>query len=888
MKPLKLKMRAFGPYIEKTEIDFEKGLGGSNFFLIHGATGSGKTTILDAISYALYNKCSGEKRTGEMMRSQNAKPVDKTEVDFTFSLDGKIYRVIRCPKYQRPSFRGGTSLVTENATVEIFVDGKSVPAEKIDGYFQKILHFDEKQFRQVVMLPQGDFRKFLMASSVERTAILNVIFNASLYKAVEDNLKDEARFAKQNFDNLNERRRNFLSEAKTIAEVDDDNFNEDSVDELSKKLADEIKNLAAEIEQLQKISNQAAANLADGKTLHDNFQQFDKSFKHLQTVKVSLADALKIFDSAQIEYDARKSEEPKRRELESKINELQKIQAAVDALKSANEKLSAAEKSERDANAELKMLEERKVAFEGRINLRKEQVEKFTGADVKFKDAEQKLKDALDKADKLNNLAKLKKDLSAAENRLAIAKKNLNDAQVELERLRTLQKLGSAAQLAEGLKDGEPCPVCGSTVHPHIAVSEEVIPTDEEIERVDNILKRRQVEKDSADRSVSKITGNIESIEDALKNFADTLTVDNAQKNFEAAKRDAERLDEARNNLKKGEELTEKLYKTLDEQRIKTAEAVKIAANLRGIVSEKKSQIPAEYLKDVQKISTDLKVIEDEKSKLDKAFTSAEKKLRLASDNKSKLEGELKTAENVHKDAAAKVEGKVKPNIAELEQKADDAQKKHLAKFSAANDIKINLKRVQKISMDLKILSDELSDAENISVMWKKLSDTANGKLSFQRYYLNSMFKEVITAANRRLEKMSCGRYQFHNKENDDKRKSAGLDLEIFDSNSAKYRAVETLSGGESFLASLSLALGLAAVVKNTAGGIKLDTIFIDEGFGSLDSETLDDAINTLIDLQSDGRLVGIISHVEELKQRIPNRLEVVKHKDGSTAYFAG
>ena len=170
--------------------------------------------------------------------------------------------------------------------------------------------------------------------------------------------------------------------------------------------------------------------------------------------------------------------------------------------------------------------------------------------------------------------------------------------------------------------------------------------------------------------------------------------------------------------------------------------------------------------------------------------------------------------------------------------------------------------------------------------MWKNLSDTANGKLSFQRYYLNSMFRHVIEAANMRLDKMSGGRYQFRNKEMTDGRKSAGLDLEIFDSYASTCREVATLSGGESFLAALSLALGLAAVVKNTSGGINLDTIFIDEGFGSLDSETLDYALNTLVNLQADGRLVGIISHVEELKQRIPTRLEVIKQKDGSFARF--
>ncbi|MBQ9488053.1 MAG: hypothetical protein IJU91_09700, partial [Selenomonadaceae bacterium] len=310
------------------------------------------------------------------------------------------------------------------------------------------------------------------------------------------------------------------------------------------------------------------------------------------------------------------------------------------------------------------------------------------------------------------------------------------------------------------------------------------------------------------------------------------------------------------------------------------------AENLRGIVNEKTTQIPADYLKDPEKISADLKARQGDRDKLQDAITAAEKNFQSASNKKSRFEGALKNAEKNYADDAAKVKDNEKPDIDALKNQSDAAQKVYVDKKVAAEKVSDNLKHLQRISIKLKNLAAELESAEDIYTMWKKLSETANGKLSFQRYYLNSMFQHVIQEANTRLEKMSGGRYQFRNKEQTHKGKLAGLDLEIFDANSATCRDVATLSGGESFLASLSLALGLAAVVKNTAGGIKLDTIFIDEGFGSLDSETLDYAINTLVDLQGDGRLVGIISHVEELKQRVPNRLEITKSKEGSTAEF--
>lgn len=887
MKPINLKMRAFGPYVKQTEINFESGLAGSNFFLIHGATGSGKTTILDAICYALYGKCSGTNRTGEMMRSEKADKTDKTEVDFTFALNGKIYRVIRSPKYWRKSLRGD-GYVEEKAGFTIYADGKTVTVDKDVDYFKNLLQFSVDQFRQVVLLPQGEFRKFLMSNSGERGEILNVIFTADLYKLIENKLKEQRQTSEATFNNLKARRQNFFDELKSIAGVADDApFNEDSVAELQKNLTAELETCNAEISKLKALAKTAADDLADGKSLYSDFENFDKSAKTLQDAKKLLFDVAKKFDAAQVEYDARKSEEPKLRELERTIDALKKIQAAISELQAAKSKLAAAEKSELNAQTQLEKLSKKKVACEARLAELKKIIEGLDGADLKFKDAQKNLDLAQERQANLNELTRLQKELNAAEGRLVTATKNFDAAQLELNRLITLQKLCAAAKLADTLQDGEPCPVCGSTIHPHLAVADETIPSDEDIALAEKVLSRRQMEKDAAVNSVAKISGKMDAINDTLKKFDEDLNLQDAQKIFDAAKKSADELIDSRERLKNGEVYTDDVYKNLDAARLNVEKIFKTAENLRGIVDEKKSQIPAEYLDDTEKISDDLQKNQSEKSKLDAAFKTAEKIYNQTLAEKSELEGSIKTAENVHADAAKKIEGKVKPNIDDLKSKAEDAQKIYFEKFKAITSIEENIKRLNNLVLKLQHIATEIESAENNFVMWKKLSDTANGKLSFQRYYLNSMFQHVILEANLRLEKMSGGRYQFRNKEQTNKSRLAGLDLEIFDANSGTCRDVATLSGGESFLASLSLALGLAAVVKSTAGGIKLDTIFIDEGFGSLDSETLDYAINTLIDLQSDGRLVGIISHVEELKQRVPNRLEITKHKDGSSAKFS-
>ncbi|MBO4779340.1 MAG: SMC family ATPase [Selenomonadaceae bacterium] len=212
MRPIKLKMTAFGAYVKPVELDFVTGLGDENFFLIHGATGSGKTTILDAICFALYGESSGGGRKGSMMRSEQATPADKTEVEFTFALRGKTYRIKRSPKYLRASKRGG-GLTEEKASAEIFADGKPIETRDVSEYVRELLHFDSDQFRQVVVLPQGAFQKFLLAKSDVRQAVLNTLFNAEFFKRVEDELKLKAADARKIFDDLTSRKKNFLEEA---------------------------------------------------------------------------------------------------------------------------------------------------------------------------------------------------------------------------------------------------------------------------------------------------------------------------------------------------------------------------------------------------------------------------------------------------------------------------------------------------------------------------------------------------------------------------------------------------------------------------------------------------------------------------------------------------
>lgn len=885
MKPVKLKMKAFGAYLKPVELDFEKGLRGQKFFLVHGATGSGKTTIFDAICYALFNKSSGDDRKVENMRSELAGYNEDTEVEFTFALGDKIYRIFRNPGHKNPK---GKADMKKSAA--LYVDDKlfSEDTREIDDYIKDLIGFNVEQFRQVVMLPQGKFRDFLMASSNDRIKILNVIFNSALYERIEEGLKKKSEIIVAEKNNLESMRNNLLEQAQSIGETE----GEINLAELAENFFAQLDESEKRLAELKKSADSARKNFTAGEILNEKFLQYETAEKNLILAKNNLEKILAEFEKSKIEYDRRKSEESLRSELDKEIDKLKKIQAEVANYENKKSEMERAKFEEDSARKEISDCEVRQKKFDERMTVLKSEIEKLQGAEVKLKIAEQDLKNSSERAKLLREIERLQKEFLKSQKRLAVAEKNLSEAQKESERLKFLEKVCTAAKLAQNLSDGEPCPVCGAITHPKLAITKEIIPSDKEMEDADRILKRCDTEKNLSVQGVNSISDKIDFYKNELEKFSGVKSFEEAQKKFDDAKKSVAELEDLRSRFKKGEDCTEKNNRELEAARKKFESASKKFAQLCGVVETIQKNISEEYLSAPEKISFDLSDKQNLKRKLELAWKNADESFRKLSDKKSKQEGEIKSAENVKNAAAEKISDQKKPDLFALKKTAEDSQEKFIAQVEYTKSLKDNLNRIKKISAELAELEKKISEVMKNYQIWTRLYDVASGKnfarMNFQTYYLNAMFQDVIREANERLEKMSGGRYLFQDMQGVKKGfKKAGLDLEILDAYTGKARPVETLSGGESFLASLSLALGLAAVVKNTAGGIRLDTIFIDEGFGSLDSETLDFAINSLIELQKDGgRLVGIISHVEELKNRIPARLEVTKNKIGSSAKF--
>lgn len=878
MKPLQLSMQAFGSYVQPVTLDFENNLRGTKLFLINGVTGAGKTTILDAICYALYGKASGNDRDGAMMRSKGIADDVKMKVALTFALGEKIYRVNRELSYhpnRKTQFQADAELICGDDVLE-------TKTTAVNNRIKDLLGFNADQFRQVVLLPQGEFSNFIKSTADERQLVLNALFNTEIYSKIEDALKRKADAAQKDFDSL-QTKRDALTAQLQGAQADDD--------ALEKLRADCIA-AQEKAAALKKILDDAQREYTDGKILAGEFNELERRTKALTDAKNNLDQVEKTFAAAKTEYDLRDGEQAQRDKLKGEIDKLAEIKKTLDELAAKRTALDAAEKNLRAATDALKTFELNASKYEKRLADLKKRRGELSGAEKNFVEARTLSDRAGDREQILQEIARLEADLKRAQSKITTAEKNHSEANLKLERLQTLQRKGSAALLAENLRDGDECPVCGSRTHPKLAVSDKIIPSDREIDAAQKDADKLKTTLDTAKIAVAQIETAVSSRRNDLKKFADVPDSATVKKIFDAAQIKAAEFADCEQRIAKGEQFIADNKVKLDSARQTLTEASNAKAQRLGEVQTTQKQIPQDYLDNQARLDADLAAKQKTLRELDAAWKLADKAFRAASDKKSSCEGAFTNAQKSKDALADKLKDKTPPDVDALKTRADDAQKNHAAAIRNETSLKNNLAALINLSAQLADIDKKICAAEKNLRIWKRLSDAASGKirgnkLSFTRYYLSFMFDQVLTEANYRLDKMSNRHYNFHSKNAGNfKNSTAGLNFDIFDEYNGETRPVASLSGGETFLASLSLALGLAAVVRNNAGGIKLDTIFIDEGFGSLDNETLDYAMRALLELQSGGRLVGIISHVEELKNQVPVRLEVYKDKTGSRARF--
>ena len=885
MRPIRLKLEAFGPYVDELEIDFERELGGENFFLIHGVTGSGKTSLLDAICFALYGDSSGGGRDGTMMRSEQADANHQTYVEFTFALRDKIYRVRRTPRYERAKARG-TGTTTVNADAELYrIEGglnvlMTNGASKVTTMISELIGFKCDQFRQVIVLPQGDFKRFLMAGSKDRESILTILFKTGFYRRLEDQLKQRAAEMKRLYESKLSERAIHLSETDAKDEAE--------LSALISKLDGELKAATDGLNQLKTDRDALNKKHSEAQALAQKFIDLDRRNDELKGASADLDRVRREIEPARAEYDRRKAEEPERRSMDQRIVELTKVIRKLEELKYAIRRAGDASKAVKKAQTDLSTVKIKVEKFERRLQqLLDEEKTHIVGAG-KVEEYQRRLADCKQRDQLVDTIRRLENDFKQSKATLDRIERQRLDRQRDLDRLKHLSRTGRAALLAIGLREGEPCPVCGSTHHPRLATSDDLIPTDEEIETAERQLKSIEMQKLEADKKLSGQRAELESKREELSSKSKLISTEQAQTELDAARQSAATLDDCRQRIAKGRQFVDDVRREREENQRALTEAAAREASARRSVEEKQQTIMEGYgASDEARVSVELRELRSALDEKKRAFDAADK-------NFHRLERELATAIAKHQsiiDARTELTDQLKdrerPNVDQLRAELERAEASFVDGTKLVTRLTERLNVLRDKGEKLSALATERDRLEREHRTWSRLSTVANGNVSFSRYVLHAMFEDIIAEANQRLAVMSGRRYMFiDRKESLGARRLSGLELEIYDEYSESTRNVQTLSGGESFLASLALALGLADVVQNYAGGVKLDTIFIDEGFGTLDSETLDMAIRSLMDLQSGGRLVGIISHVEELKQRIPVRLEVSKTRKGSRASF--
>lgn len=912
MRPNKLIMSAFGPYAGKVEVELDK-LGQNGLYLITGDTGAGKTTIFDAITYALFGGASGQTRETSMFRSKYAEPETPTEVELYFTCKNKEYYIKRNPEYDRPKSRG-EGFTSEKANAEIhFPDGRVITKYKeVNNAVVDIIGIDKNQFTQIAMIAQGDFLKLLLAPTDDRKKIFQKLFKTQCYYVLQEKLKSESGKLSHEYDAIKSSIEQYIN--GIIYEAGNTDVEKAQNGELT---TEEIVKL---LEKLVADDETAEKTIAEGK---------EKLQKELDDIKARITKAEDIL-SAKADLEKNETEFKTESKKESVLKEnLKDQEEKLPKIKEFTEKVAKIKALLPDYDE----LSEKQTTFNNNKTFIDNSAENIAKKDAEIKSdadeitalaeeskslekiGEEKLKLEAEKKKKLEEKAKLEKLDKDIDDAVAFCVKSVKaqgdykakyyEAElldIELKEKTRIYLEAQAGILAETLEVNKPCPVCGSMEHPQIATKPVDVPTKEELDNLQDDLNSANEVANNARTEAGKLKGAADEKEQSVKKEISSLigdvSMDDAKPVIEVRLSDIDALiDELNAKIREVqdkierkdvldellpeknsalEKAKEELASINDEVKAKTIEN----ESLDKRIEELKARLTYETKVEAENQITSLnKEAED----IQKAYDEV---LKAVNENKEKLVSLKSAKEEILKRIGGGTDidlEKEKENKRSLEEKQAELDTKSKTVHSRITANKLSLDNIlQKL--------DEIQTVEEKWTWMKALSNTANGNLSgkekvmLETYIQMTYFDRIINRANTRFMVMSGGQYELkRRKEAENNRSQSGLELDVIDHYNGTERSVKTLSGGESFKASLSLALGLSDEIQSSAGGIRLDTMFVDEGFGSLDDESLAQAIKALSSLAEGNRLVGIISHVSELKDKIDKQIVVKKDKTGGS-----
>lgn len=930
MKPIKLVLSAYGPFLDKTEIDFEK-LGSDGVFLISGPTGSGKTTIFDGICYALYGTASGNLRTPKMMRSTYAEPDVKTFVELTFLSHGKEYRISRRPEQEVNKVSGsGTTVRPSEVSLEILDGGSTVYTGKreVEEKIKEIIGLDANQFRQVTMIAQGEFLKVLNSTTEERMEIFSKVFKTGRYTLLQEELKLVVKKVSAEIAEIEENLKREFNIIFTPAFIDQQNISVDveglpyeEKQSMLKKTHDEIKEKEREIiglkEELTEEKDDSIKKLTNLDSILQHFSKLNEMANRLDSLEK---------EKGSIEEDQRAIPKLKSNieDIISAISKLEALKPRYQKLETDRDKILKQREELYSQEEEISRLSKKHEEIEESLNLSKKTLVEFEKILNTSDDVNTQINLRMNFQDSISKAADVTKKIKKTNSKLDEFSKKIKENQInyinikeEYNNMEVLYLKQQAGIIARDLEDGVPCPVCGSTSHPKPAGHADILYEKEDLDAKKRELETAEGVLNRAKQEASLLKGNRDTLEEELSKSIDLLDKSYEKQNdsfkekiedlvntsfemsmanylsiSEIVQKDIQNLETKLSDILACKEKYKSLKLKIDELEKESNEIIRENSSKK----EEYNRLSGEYNASKSAYETEIKELEYED--LNGLNSEIENQKTILSANKEKIADIEKRVENYFVEyndlksqkqtLSSLVQGKdeetVRQAYEEYSREIDDLKMRINTVDSEQTEIISILKNISKALDVYEKSLPALEEKKNLFDQYSNLSATCSGelpgkaKIKLETFVQMSFLDRILNRANIRFLKMSEGRYMLNrDDEGDNKRSQTGLDLSVHDLSNNTYRSTKSLSGGESFQASLCLALGFADEIQHSAGGIQIETMFIDEGFGTLDNVALKNAVDSLVDLSKGNKLVGIISHVDELRERIDRGISIEK-----------
>ena len=928
MRPLRLTLSAFGPYAAETTLDLEK-LGRGGLYLITGDTGAGKTTIFDAITYALYDHSSSGIREGSMLRCKYADDKTPTFVELEFEVHGVRYTVRRNPEYQRPKARG-EGMTTEKADATLTYPDDRPPVTKakdVTAAVQEIIGLDYNQFSQIVLIAQGQFTKLLNASTEERSRIFRKLFRTQRYAQLQERLQAEASALNQQRTAQNAKLDSLLGGLQFSPEDPDAEalraLCAQTVPETALALLDAL--TARQAAALEEVGTALQATEAQLDTVQQQLgaaAQAQRLAQQLAARQAELAAAKPALDAARAEADRHAGDAAQLDALTAQVTQAQSALAAYDALDTLCRQQTEARDAARLAAAQAHKRRTQLDSLNAALTAAETELAALADADTRLLALQNRSAQLTQRGEALTKLEQRLADCQRQAKAAHKAQESYRAAAAAQDEARTRQNTlerafldAQAGLLAESLVEGAPCPVCGSTHHPARALLPHTAPTQAQVEAARQAAAEADLQAQNASAAAQSALAAANEAKTSLRRDAETLlperftapegtvpltfalmtnvlaeenaALQTAQTDCKAQCRQAEADCRRKVQLEADRQAKTRQRPTLEQaaaEADRSAAAQNASADaLEGQIAERRAALPYPRRADAQAA---LDKLEADRRTLRTGMDTAQRKLKQAEQTVAAAEAavEALTAQQTaaQKELPARSAEELTAQQTELTAARETLR-------SREKQLSAQLLPNRKTAAQYRAAAEARQTLESRWQWVSALAATAGGtltskqKIKLEAYIQMNYLDRILRYANTRLMQMTAGQYELERIGAENQRSQSGLDLGVIDHYNGTRRSVKTLSGGESFKASLALALGLSDEVQSSAGGIRLDTLFLDEGFGSLDEESLELAIRVLSGLTEGDRLVGIISHVGALKDRIDRQVVVHKARTGGS-----